>query len=125
MWSSSNMELGLKGKVALVTAASKGIGFGVARVLASEGCKVVISSRSIDSISRSRDQIVRDTGNRDVYAFSADLTIKEDVDQLVKNASAKFGPVDVLAYNTGPPRPATSNELGERHCEQSASEVIR
>jgi len=107
------MELGLKGKVALVTAASKGIGFGVARVLASEGCKVVISSRSIDSISRSRDQIVRDTGNRDVYAFSADLTIKEDVDQLVKNASAKFGPVDVLAYNTGPPKPGTFNELGE------------
>ena len=107
------MELGLKGKVALVTAASKGIGFGVARVLASEGCKVVISSRSIDSISRSRDQIVRDTGNRDVYAFSADLTIKEDVDQLVKNASAKFGPVDVLAYNTGPPKPGTFNELDE------------
>jgi len=107
------MELGLKGKVALVTAASKGIGFGVARVLASEGCKVVISSRSIDSISRSRDQIVRDTGNRDVYSFSADLTIKEDVDQLVKNASAKFGPVDVLAYNTGPPKPGTFNELGE------------
>jgi len=107
------MELGLKGKVALVTAASKGIGFGVARVLASEGCKVVISSRSIDSISRSRDQIVRDTGNRDVYSFSADLTIKEDVDQLVKNASAKFGPVDVLAYNTGPPKPGTFNELDE------------
>jgi 3-oxoacyl-[acyl-carrier protein] reductase len=107
------MELGLKGKVALVPAASKGIGFGVAKVLASEGCKVVVSSRSIDSISRSRDQIVRETGNRDVYSFSADLTIKEDVDKLVKNASAKFGPVDILAYNTGPPKPGTFNELSE------------
>ena len=107
------MELGLKGKVALVTAASKGIGFGVAKVLASEGCKVVMSSRSTESISRSRDQVARETGNRDVYAFSADLTVREDVDRLVKNAAAKFGPVDILAYNTGPPRPGTFNELSE------------
>jgi 3-oxoacyl-[acyl-carrier protein] reductase len=107
------MELGLKGKVALVTAASKGIGFGAAKALASEGCRVVISSRSVDSISRSRDHIVRDTGNRDVFSFSADLTVKEDIDQLVKNAAAKYGPVDILAYNTGPPKPGTFNELSE------------
>jgi|SRR5438093_9078506 len=107
------MELGLKGKVALVTASSKGIGFGVAKVLASEGCKVVISSRSVDSISRARDQIVRGTGNPEVYAFSADLTVKEDVDRLVKNAIEKFGGVDILAYNTGPPGPGTFNDLNE------------
>ena len=106
------MEFGLKSKVALVTAASKGIGFGVAKVLASEGCKVVMSSRS-DAISRSRDQIVRETGNRDVYSLKADLTVKEQVDQLVKNAAAKFGPGDILAYNTGPPKPGTFNELGD------------
>src|SRR5437016_6501784 len=113
MWSSSNMELGLKGKVALVTAASKGIGFGVAKVLASEGCKVVISSRTIDSISRARDQIVRETGNKEVYAFGADLTVEADVDRLVKNAVEKLGGVDILAYNTGPPRPGTFDDLNE------------
>jgi 3-oxoacyl-[acyl-carrier protein] reductase len=107
------MELGLKGKVALVPAASKGIGFGVAKVLASEGCKVVLSSRNTDTISRAKDQIVRETGNRDVYAFSADLTVKDNVEQLVKNAAAKFGTVDILAYNTGPPKPGTFNELGD------------
>ncbi len=107
------MELGLKGKVALVTAASKGIGFGVAKVLASEGCRVVLSSRNTDSISRAKDQIIRDTSNRDVYALSADLTVREHIDELVKNAAAKFGPVDILAYNTGPPKPGTFNELGD------------
>ena len=107
------MDLGLKGKIAMVTASSKGIGYGVAKVLASEGCRVVISSRSIDSISRARDQIVEETGNREVYAFSADLTVKEDVDRLVKNASEKLGSVDILAYNTGPPKPGTFNELSE------------
>jgi len=107
------MELGLKGKAALVTASSKGIGFGVAKVLASEGCKVVISSRSNDSISQSRDKIVQETGNREVYAFSTDLTVKEDVDRLVKNTTQKLGSVDILAYNTGPPKPGTFNELSE------------
>jgi 3-oxoacyl-[acyl-carrier protein] reductase len=107
------MELGLKGKAALVTASSKGIGYGVAKVLASEGCRVVISSRNIDSISQAKDQIVRETGNREIYAFSADLTVKEDVDRLVRNATEKLGSVDVLAYNTGPPRPGTFNELSD------------
>jgi 3-oxoacyl-[acyl-carrier protein] reductase len=107
------MEFGLKGKVALVTASSKGIGYGVAKVLASEGCKVVISSRSIDSISRARDQIVRDTGNREVYAFGADLMVKDDLDLLVRNATEKLGSVDILAYNTGPPKPGTFSELNE------------
>ncbi len=107
------MELGLKGKAALVTASSKGIGYGVAKVLASEGCRVVISSRNIDSISQAKDQIVRETGNREIYAFSADLTVKEDVDRLVRIAIEKLGSVDVLAYNTGPPRPGTFNELSD------------
>ena len=107
------MELGLKGKVALVTASSKGIGYGVAKVLASEGCRVIISSRNIDSISSARDQIVQETGNREVYAFSADLTVKEDIERLVQNSTEKFGGVDILAYNTGPPKPGTFSELSE------------
>src|SRR3989442_10950910 len=101
------MEFGLKGKVAFVTASSKGIGYGVAKVLASEGCRVIISSRNIDSISRARDQIVQETGNREGHAFSADLTVKEDIERLVKNATDKFGGVDILAYNTRPAKPGT------------------
>src|SRR5438094_6180717 len=107
------MELGLKGKAALVTASSKGIGYGVAKALASEGCKVAICSRITDSITRAKDQIVRETGNREVYAFSADLTVREDIERLVKNATEKFGGVDILAYNTGPPKPGTFTELTE------------
>ena len=120
----ASMNLGLKGKIAMVTASSKGIGYGVAKVLASEGCRVVISSRSIDSISRARDQIVEETGNREVYAFSADLTVKEDVDRLVKNASEKLGSVDILAYNTGPPKPGTFNELSEPDWDYGAKMLL-
>jgi len=107
------MQFGLRGKVALVTASSKGIGYGVAKVLASEGCRVIISSRNIDSISRARDLIVQETGNREVYAFSADLTVREDIEHIVQNATDKVGGVDILAYNTGPPKPGTFRELTE------------
>src|SRR6266571_4845984 len=65
------LELGLKNKVALVPASSKGIGLGVAKVLAAEGCKVVISSSNQDSISKARDVIVKETRNNNVHADKA------------------------------------------------------
>jgi 3-oxoacyl-[acyl-carrier protein] reductase len=107
------MELGLKGKVALVTASSKGIGLGVAKVLAQEKCRVIISSRNSDSIRTAREKIVRETGNNDVFGFTADLTSKSDIETLAESAEDKVGPVDILAYNTGPPKPGTFAELDE------------
>lgn len=118
------MQLGLKDKVALVTASSKGIGYGVAKVLASEKCRVIISSRNNDGIIRARDQIVQETGNREVHAFSADLTVKDDIEQLVKIATEKFGGVDILAYNTGPPKPGTFSELSEADWEQGVKLLL-
>ncbi len=113
------MELGLRDKVALVPASSKGIGFGVAKVLAMEGCKVVIASRNQDSISTAQRLIVEETGNKNVHGVRADLTVKEDVDHLVDQATIKFGTVDVLAYNTGPPKPGTFKELSDADWDQA------
>ncbi len=110
--------------MALVTASSKGIGFGVAKVLASEGCKVVISSRNQEVISKARDLIIGETGNRDVYAVRADLTVKEDVELLVDRATTNFGTVDILAYNTGPPKPGTFAELNDTDWEQAVKLLL-
>jgi len=118
------MDFGLKGRVALVTASGKGIGYGVAKVLALEGCRVIISSRNNDAISRARDQIVQETGNREVHAFSADLTVKDDIEQLMQTASEKFGSVDILAYNTGPPKPGTFSELTEADWDQGVKLLL-
>ena len=118
------MDLGLKGKVALVPASSKGIGLGVAKVLATEGCKVVISSRDQDSISKARDAIVRENGNKDVYSVKADLAVKADVDLLIDEATRKFGTVDILAYNTGPPRPGTFADLDDADWEQGVKLLL-
>ncbi len=118
------MELGLKDKVALVPASSKGIGLGVAKVLASEGCKVVVSSRSQDSISKARDTIAKETGNKNVHSVTADLTIKADIDLLVDQATSKFGTIDILAYNTGPPKPGTFADLNDADWEQGVKLLL-
>ncbi len=118
------MELGLKDKVALVPASSKGIGFGVAKILASEGCKVVISSRNQDSISKAQDLIVKETGSKNVHAVRADLTVKEDIDRLINEATGKFGTIDILAYNTGPPKPGTFKELSDADWDQAVKLLL-
>jgi len=118
------LELGLKNKVALVPASSKGIGLGVAKVLAAEGCKVVISSTNQDSISKARDVIVNETKNNNVHAVKADLTLKEDIDHLVDLATGKFGTVDILAYNTGPPKPGTFADLGDADWEHGVKLLL-
>lgn len=104
------MDLGLKGKVALVTAASKGIGFGTARVLAGEGMRVAISSRSSSNLDKAREQLTRETGG-EVLSVVADMAVREDLERLVETTSKKLGGVDVLVYNTGPPKPGTFAEL--------------
>ena len=118
------MELGLKDKVALVPASSKGIGLGVAKVLATEGCKVIVSSRNQDSISKARDTIAKETGNKNVFSVKADLAIKKDVDILVDEATSKFGTIDILAYNTGPPKPGTFADLNDADWEQGVKLLL-
>jgi 3-oxoacyl-[acyl-carrier protein] reductase len=100
------MELGLKGKVALVTASSKG----TAKVLAREEMKVVISSRNRDELMKARDALAAETG-AEVLAIPADMTVREDLEKLVEEAAKKFGGVDVLVYNAGPPKTGTFADL--------------
>jgi 3-oxoacyl-[acyl-carrier protein] reductase len=104
------MELGLKGKVALVTAASKGIGLGTARVLAKEGMKVAISSRSEANLVKAKDLVAAETG-AEVLTVPADLTVRADLERLVGRVTKKLGGIDVLVYNAGPPKAGTFGEL--------------
>ncbi|OON62627.1 oxidoreductase [Massilia sp. KIM] len=90
----------LKGKVAIVTGASKGIGAGIARQLAAEGAKLVVNYVS----SRSgADKVVADieAAGGEAIAVAADVTRKEEVDALVKSAIARFGRLDIVVNNSG------------------------
>ncbi len=98
------MDLGLRGKAALVTAASKGMGKATALGLAAEGCRVVMCARTAADIKAAAEEIRAKTG-AEVVELAADVTKKDDVDRLIKRAHDAFGGVDILVANCGgPPR---------------------
>ena len=105
------METHLRGRIALVTAASKGLGFAVARALASEGCKVVLSSSRPDSLGIAVDQLMAE--GHDVIGHKADLSIGAECDALVDWTAEQLGGIDVLVNNTRGPRLGLVHELSD------------
>lgn len=98
------MDLGLTGKVALVTAASKGLGKGVALALAREGCQVVIASRSEEQLRVAAREIAEVTGSEPLYV-PTNVTRAEEIDRLVATAIERHGRIDILFNNAGGPPP--------------------
>jgi 3-oxoacyl-[acyl-carrier protein] reductase len=95
------MDLGIERKVALVTAASKGLGRGVAAALASEGCRVTICAREPERLARAAAEM-----SGDVLAIPADVTDPATPARLVDATVERFGGLDILVANAGGP-PAT------------------
>ncbi len=94
------MDLGLKGKTALVTGGSKGIGRAVARSLAAEGARVMICSRDADTLKQAAADVERTTGGR-VETISADLSQHAEVVRVAKDAVTRLGRLDILVNNAG------------------------
>lgn len=99
------MDLQLQDKVAIVTAASKGLGKAAALALAREGARIMMCSRS-DSLFQTADEI-RDETNVEVAAIRADITDKDDIEALVRTTLERFGQIDILIINAGGPSPGT------------------
>ena len=93
------MDLRLKGKAAIVTGASRGIGLSIALGLADEGCNLVICSRGEEALQKAA-QAIRDKGV-EVAAIAADVTQESDAKQIVDQAMASFQHIDVLVNNVG------------------------
>jgi 3-oxoacyl-[acyl-carrier protein] reductase len=98
------MDLGLQGKTALVTGASKGIGHGIARALAGEGARVAISSRSQERAETAAGEI-------GATGYAHDNSDIDGAADLVDRVESDLGPVDVLVMNTGGP-PGNPDPLG-------------
>jgi 3-oxoacyl-[acyl-carrier protein] reductase len=96
------MELGLKGKRALVTAASKGIGRACALELAREGADVLICARGAEALASARDEIAAETGAT-VVAATCDLSFGTEIEELMERTRSEFGGLDVLVTNAGGP----------------------
>ena len=100
------MELGLGDKVALVTGASSGLGFAVARELAAEGASVAIVARRADQLDRAAAEITAHSRTR-VLPVPGDLRSRDEVERVCATVADALGPVDVLVANAGGP-PSTT-----------------
>lgn len=115
------MDLGLKGKVALVAASSRGLGRAVAEELAAEGASLVLCARNSETLNQTRDQIALSTG-APVIAIPADVTRADDVNRLIAAGVAQFGRIDILVTNAGGP-PAGKIETLTREQWEAAAQL--
>ena len=106
------MDLGINNKVALVTAASQGLGKASAIELAKEGVKLAICSRDAEKINRAANDI-KELTNSEVFCIQANLSNKEDIDNLVSNVEKELGNIDILVNNTGGPKAGYFDELDD------------
>ena len=99
------MDLGLKGKIVLVTGGSKGIGLAAARAFLAEGARVAIASRSEDNLRKARAAL------GDVQTFAADLTQPQAAASMISAVEEKLGAIDVLVNSAGAAKRVGAEEL--------------
>jgi 3-oxoacyl-[acyl-carrier protein] reductase len=110
------VDLGIEGRIAVVSGASSGIGRASAEALAAEGCRVVMVSRTRGSIEQAASEVERSASGR-VEAVAADMTDPAGVSRVVHVAIDRFGGVDiamsnVTGYTLGAPRPVEGSGAG-------------
>lgn len=97
------MDLGLKGKVALVAGASQGIGKAIAVAMAEEGARVSICARGEAKLQETAESIRKKGG--EVLPVVADMTVADDIQRFVSQTAARFGRLDIVVTNAGGPPP--------------------
>jgi 3-oxoacyl-[acyl-carrier protein] reductase len=113
------VELGLSGRVALVMGASRGIGRGIAEMLAREGARVAIAARSTEELER----VAAETEG-ELEPFSADATDLDRVAELPAEVAEKLGPIEALVLNTGGPPGGTALENSREQWEQAFRSLV-
>ena len=98
------MDLGIRNRVALVTASSAGLGFATAKALSMEGARVALCGRTRETLDRAAETI-RTASRGEVVPFVADVSKVEDCTGLVKSVQETLGPIEILVNNSGGPRP--------------------
>src|SRR6185295_16595886 len=94
------MDLGLAGKVAVITGGSEGIGRAAAQSLGREGASVVVCARRADVLQKAADDIAEATGAQ-IMPVPADMRNATDVERLIQSAVDRFGRLDILVNNAG------------------------
>lgn len=98
------MDLGLKGRTALICGASAGLGHAVAEALAREGCRVAINARTPSDLREAAARLARKTGAQ-ILPLPADVSVPSDAEMIVRDATKAFEKVDIVLANAGGPPP--------------------
>jgi 3-oxoacyl-[acyl-carrier protein] reductase len=112
------MDLGLKDKVALIAAGSRGLGRAVAEELAAEGASLVLCAREAHTLAETAAAIA-DSSGAHVLAVPADVTSVSDITRVVEAGNERFGRIDILVTNAGGPPAGTFDQLTREQWEEA------
>jgi 3-oxoacyl-[acyl-carrier protein] reductase len=116
------MDLGLAGRVALVSGGSKGIGRAISEELAREGCRVVVAARGQEALDDTVGAIEAAGGT--ALGVTADFTVKGDIARVVAEAHAVFGPVGVAIFNVHGPNDGWFDETSDEGFERAYNDMV-
>jgi len=111
------VDLGLKGRTAIVCGASAGIGLGIAEALAEEGANVAM-------FARRRDVLEREAERLGALAVRGDVTVPGDLERLVERTLEAFGGIDVVIHNSGGPPRTLALEMNEENIEATVQLLL-
>jgi 3-oxoacyl-[acyl-carrier protein] reductase len=112
------MDLGLKDKVALVAAGSRGLGRAVAEELAAEGASLILCAREVETLTETAAAIA-DSSNAHVLAVPADVTVTDDIKRVIDAGNERFGRIDILVTNAGGPPAGRFDQLTREQWERA------
>jgi 3-oxoacyl-[acyl-carrier protein] reductase len=111
------MDLGLKSRVVLVLASSKGLGLACAKTFYREGADVIICSRSMENLNNAKRDILNSATQEEeneIFTLEVDLNNEEQISKLIQKTIEKFGRIDILVHNAGGPLSAPIGKLRKK-----------
>ncbi len=112
------MDLGLKGKKAFLAGSSRGLGYAAARLLALEGCQIVINGRDEGKLALASDNLQAESGTQ-VKFCKGDASVPEQAEGLIRDAARMLGGLDLLMTNTGGPPAGKFEDLTDKTWQQA------
>ncbi len=105
------MDFGIKGKVAVLTGASSGLGFACAEVLLEEGAKVAICSRNAERVTQAVNRLKEKGNDKAVWGEAVDYTDVAKMDTFLANVQEKLGTINILVCSSGGPTPGIATQF--------------